>query len=535
MHTPESIIKKSIQNGISAISFTDHDTIMGYKNLSPSSTLHGVELISGVELSVAHNNNEIHLLGYFINTECKRLQDFLQNCQYHRYERIKKMVISLRTQRIKINYDEVVHCARNSSSIGRPHIAYILIKKGYVFSFKEAFDKYIGQDCEAYEPSKKLSLSDGIQIINEAGGISVLAHPGKSVSKEMFQICVNMGIQGVEVIHPSHTQNDIKCYTELAYENYLLMTGGSDYHGEKPNDEINFFQMYHKLRMGRKDETLDGCDICDTLNITSVFKKFQPHSVINFAAETHVDKSILHSEPFVLTNVLGVHRLLECSRQFGVKRFIHISTDEVYGSLKNTTEEKFTELTPTNPNSPYSASKAGGDALVRAYFQTYNLDIIITRCSNNYGPFQFPEKLIPFITLHALANQPVPVYGKGTNIRDWIYVDDHCHAIDLVWHYGRAGETYNIGSNCELENIEVVKRILNILDKPYSLITWVNDRLGHDFRYAINSKKICTELNWSPSFNFKTGLEATVQWYKANSHLYNNLIQKTNLIPITVK
>lgn len=233
--------------------------------------------------------------------------------------------------------------------------------------------------------------------------------------------------------------------------------------------------------------------------------------VINFAAESHVDRSIQDPEIFIKSNVLGTQNLLDAVNKSNVEKYIQISTDEVYGTLGST--GYFTETTPLAPNSPYSASKASADLLVRAYNETFNLPINITRCSNNYGPYQFPEKLIPLMILNALKDKPLPIYGDGKNIRDWLYVYDHCTAIDLVLHKGKIGEIYNIGGNNEKQNIEIVKIILKELDKPESLINFVDDRLGHDRRYAIDSSKIQKELGWKPKYSFETGIKETINWY----------------------
>lgn len=238
------------------------------------------------------------------------------------------------------------------------------------------------------------------------------------------------------------------------------------------------------------------------------------NAVIHFAAESHVDRSILEPDIFVNTNVLGTQVLLEAAKKYGVQKFVHVSTDEVYGTLGET--GLFTEETPLAPNSPYSASKAGSDLLVRAYHETFGLPVNITRCSNNYGPYQFPEKLIPLILANALADKPLPVYGDGLNIRDWLYVEDHCSAIDLVLHKGVNGEVYNIGGNNERTNIHIVKTILRELGKPESLIQYVKDRPGHDRRYGIDATKITTELGWKPVHNFETGINETISWYLDN-------------------
>jgi len=234
-------------------------------------------------------------------------------------------------------------------------------------------------------------------------------------------------------------------------------------------------------------------------------------AVINFAAESHVDRSIDNSRIFIETNVLGTQVLLDSSLRHGIKRYVQISTDEVYGSLGPI--GTFNESTPLAPNSPYSASKASADLLTKAYYETFGLPAIITRCSNNYGPYQFPEKLIPLFITNALADKPVPLYGDGMNVRDWIYVEDHCSAIDFALHKGRPGEVYNIGGNCEKTNIEITKTILQALSKPESLIQYVTDRPGHDRRYAVDCSKLVSELGWKAQHEFTHGIQETVAWY----------------------
>jgi dTDP-glucose 4,6-dehydratase len=237
--------------------------------------------------------------------------------------------------------------------------------------------------------------------------------------------------------------------------------------------------------------------------------------VINFAAESHVDRSIQDSGPFVRTNVIGTQVLLDAAREFKVKKYVQVSTDEVYGSLGET--KLFTEETPLHPNSPYSASKAGGDLLVQAYQHTFGLHAVITRCSNNYGPYQFPEKLIPHFIAKLVKNEKVPVYGDGLQVRDWIHVRDHCRGIEAAWRNGRSGEVYNFGGKCEKPNIELTKALLKLLDKPESLIEYVADRPGHDRRYAIDCAKAERELGWAPRETFEAGLKETVEWYRANA------------------
>jgi dTDP-glucose 4,6-dehydratase len=248
--------------------------------------------------------------------------------------------------------------------------------------------------------------------------------------------------------------------------------------------------------------------------VAHVLAKHHVELVIHSAAETHVDRSILGPEIFTRTNVAGTATLLEMSRRAGVKRFLMVSTDEVYGSLGP--EGRFAETTPLAPSSPYSASKAAADLLVLAYAHTFGFEALVSRCSNNYGPYQFPEKLIPLMILNALENKPLPVYGDGLNVREWLHVEDHCSALVAIATRGASGEVYNIGSGAEQPNIEVVQRILDILGKPRTLIQYVKDRPGHDRRYAIDSTKLTTTLGWRPAYAFEAGLAATVQWYVEN-------------------
>ncbi|WP_240414726.1 dTDP-glucose 4,6-dehydratase [Paenibacillus periandrae] len=261
-------------------------------------------------------------------------------------------------------------------------------------------------------------------------------------------------------------------------------------------------------------------DIADAALLDEIFKR-GIDIVVNFAAESHVDRSILDPQIFVKTNVLGTQALLDAAKKYEVKKFVQVSTDEVYGSLGDT--GLFTELTPLTPNSPYSASKAGGDLLVRAYHETFGMNVNITRCSNNYGPFQFPEKLIPLMISNALSDKSLPVYGDGLNIRDWLYVEDHCSAIDLVMHSGVNGEVYNIGGNNERTNIQIIEAILTELNKPSTLITYVKDRLGHDRRYGIDATKITDELGWKPKYHFESGIKETIQWYLNNKEWWQRI------------
>lgn len=263
-------------------------------------------------------------------------------------------------------------------------------------------------------------------------------------------------------------------------------------------------------------------DICDRLLVEKIFREEKVDAVVNFAAESHVDRSILGVKVFVETNVLGTQTLLDAAKTVGVEKFLQVSTDEVYGTLGET--GYFTEETPLAPNSPYSASKAGADFLVRAYHETFKMPTLITRCSNNYGSYQFPEKLIPLMIANALNNKPLPVYGDGLNVRDWLYVEDHCRAIDVVLHKGKFGEVYNIGGHNEKKNIDIVKLILQKLGKPESLITFVKDRPGHDRRYAIDASKIERELGWTPQETFETGIEKTIQWYLDNRKWWERIL-----------
>jgi len=251
-------------------------------------------------------------------------------------------------------------------------------------------------------------------------------------------------------------------------------------------------------------------DIAD-VNLVESLLKDGADAVINFAAESHVDRSIMDSSAFVRTNIMGTQVLLDACRKHGINRFVQISTDEVYGSLGP--DGVFTEMNPLAPNSPYAASKAAADLLVRSYHKTFGMDVLITRCSNNYGPFQFPEKLIPLMITNAVCDCELPVYGDGLNVRDWIHVLDHCRAIDLVLRKGCCGEVYNVGAGNEVPNLEIVRHILKRLEKPESLIRFVKDRPGHDRRYAMDASKLRTELGWQPCINFRTGMDTTVLWY----------------------
>lgn len=268
-------------------------------------------------------------------------------------------------------------------------------------------------------------------------------------------------------------------------------------------------------------------DICDRELVYKVFEEERPDIVVNFAAESHVDRSIEDPEIFLKTNIIGTQVLMDACRKYGIKRFHQVSTDEVYGDLPlDRPDLKFTEKSPLKPSSPYSASKASADLLVMAYHRTYELPVTISRCSNNYGPYQFPEKLIPLMIINAIHDRPLPVYGDGRNVRDWIHVKDHCEAIDLIIHEGKEGEIYNIGGENERSNIEVVKMILKELGKPESLIKFVKDRPGHDRRYALDITKMKEEFGWSPKISFEEGLRSTIKWYLENRNWWEEIIKR---------
>jgi len=318
-----------------------------------------------------------------------------------------------------------------------------------------------------------------------------------------------------------------------------LVTGGAGFIGcnfikymfAKYNNKIKIINLDKLTYAGnlanlKEIETRENyifvkADICDSKVVDTIFKKYHPDYIVNFAAESHVDRSIEDPSIFVKTNVLGTQTLLNFSLTNGIKKFLQVSTDEVYGSLGN--EGYFTEETPLNPHSPYSASKASADMIVKAYYDTYSLPVNITRCSNNYGPYQFPEKLIPLMINNCLQKKKLPIYGTGNNIRDWLYVCDHNKAIDLVISKAKPGKVYNIGGNNEIKNIDIVKIIINTLreitkDNTISedLIAFVEDRKGHDWRYAIDSSLIKKELNWRPKVGFGSGIRSTINWYLEN-------------------
>ena len=271
--------------------------------------------------------------------------------------------------------------------------------------------------------------------------------------------------------------------------------------------------------------TFVRCDITDREGVRKVFEEHHPDVVVNFAAESHVDRSIEDPGVFLRTNILGTQVLLDACREFGIQRFHQVGTDEVYGDLPlDRPDLFFTEDLPLQASSPYSASKASADLLAMAYHRTYGLPVTISRCSNNYGPYQFPEKLIPLMIANALADKPLPVYGTGEHVRDWLYVEDHCRAIDMILENGMVGEVYNIGGHIERSNLDVVKTILKQLGKPESLITFVGDRKGHDLRYAIDPSKIHGELGWLPETKFDDGIRQTIDWYLNNESWWKNII-----------
>ena len=322
----------------------------------------------------------------------------------------------------------------------------------------------------------------------------------------------------------------------------ILVTGGAGFIG---SNFIFYMRRKHpeyelicldKLTYAGNMETLasvmDGPsfkfirgDIADREAVYGIFEAEKPDVVVNFAAESHVDRSIENPAVFLETNVMGTQALLDACRKYGIQRYHQVSTDEVYGDLPlDRPDLFFTEQTPLHTSSPYSASKASADLLCNAYQRTYGLPITISRCSNNYGPYQFPEKLIPLMIANALADKPLPVYGEGLNVRDWLYVEDHCAAIDLILEKGKVGQVYNIGGHNEMRNIDIVKRILSFLGKPESLITYVADRKGHDMRYAIDPSFIHRELGWLPETRFEDGIQKTVRWYLDNRDWWENIV-----------
>ncbi len=322
----------------------------------------------------------------------------------------------------------------------------------------------------------------------------------------------------------------------------IIVTGGAGFIGSNfifymlkkhPDDKIICLD---KLTYAGNLSTLESvmnhpnfrfvkADICDRNAVYALFEEEKPDMVVNFAAESHVDRSIENPEIFLQTNIIGTSVLLDACKKYGIQRYHQVSTDEVYGDLPlDRPDLFFTETTPIHTSSPYSSSKASADLLVLSYYRTYGIPVSISRCSNNYGPYHFPEKLIPLMIINALHDKPLPVYGNGLNVRDWLYVEDHCKAIDLIIHNGRVGEVYNVGGHNEKANIDIVKIILKELGKPESLITYVTDRKGHDQRYAIDPTKIHEELGWLPDTKFEDGIKKAIKWYLENTKWWEDII-----------
>lgn len=336
-----------------------------------------------------------------------------------------------------------------------------------------------------------------------------IVYNGKKEMRETMKICVTggAGFIGGNFIHYM-----VKNYPEYEIVNLDLLTYAGNLETLRPVEQAPGYRFVRG-------------DIADRTFIMDLFAKERFDMVINFAAETHVDRSVTDPGVFVRTNVLGTQVLLDACREYGIKRFHQVSTDEVYGDLPlDRPDLFFREDTPLHTSSPYSSGKASADLFVMAYHRTYDLPVTISRCSNNYGPYQFPEKLIPLMVSRALSDEPLPVYGKGENVRDWLHVEDHCRAIDLIIHKGKDGEIYNVGGHNERTNLEVVKTILNLLSKPESLIRFVTDRPGHDRRYAIDPAKIEKELGWKPVYHFDSGMEQTIQWYLENKEWWENIL-----------
>jgi len=325
----------------------------------------------------------------------------------------------------------------------------------------------------------------------------------------------------------------------------VIVTGGAGFIGSNfVRHMLNTYPDYTIINLdlltyaGNKASLADLIDnpkhvfvegnITDRDLLDQLITDYKVAGIINFAAESHVDRSILNPEVFVETNIQGTLALLDAARKHKLKKYVQVSTDEVYGSLG--AEGYFTENTPLAPNSPYSASKAGADMLVRSYFETYGMDVNITRCSNNYGPYHFPEKLIPLMITNAMDQKNLPIYGDGENIRDWLHVTDHCVAIDLVFHKGKSGEVYNVGGHNERTNNQIVDLIVNRLNVSKDLVKYVEDRLGHDRRYAIDPIKLETELGWKPKYTFDTGIVETIDWYLANEAWWRPLKEKAELV-----
>ena len=317
---------------------------------------------------------------------------------------------------------------------------------------------------------------------------------------------------GAGFIGSNFVQYEVKNHPEDEIINLDLLTYAGNLESVKPVENAPNYRFVRG-------------DIADREFIFRLFEEEKPDVIVNFAAESHVDRSITDPEIFVRTNVVGTTTLLDACRKYGIKRYHQVSTDEVYGDLPlDRPDLFFTEETPLHTSSPYSSAKASADLFVMAYHRTYGLPVTISRCSNNYGPYHFPEKLSPLVISRALNDEEIPVYGKGENVRDWLYVTDHCSAIDLVVRKGREGEVYNIGGHNERTNLDVVKTILKALNKPESLIKYVTDRPGHDLRYAMDPTKIETELGWKPEYTFDTGIPVTIQWYLDNKEWWEHIV-----------
>lgn len=317
---------------------------------------------------------------------------------------------------------------------------------------------------------------------------------------------------GAGFIGSNFVQYEVKNHPEDEIINLDLLTYAGNLESVKPVENAPNYRFVRG-------------DIADREFIFRLLEEEKPDVIVNFAAESHVDRSITDPEIFVRTNVVGTTTLLDACRKYGIKRYHQVSTDEVYGDLPlDRPDLFFTEETPLHTSSPYSSAKASADLFVMAYHRTYGLPVTISRCSNNYGPYHFPEKLIPLVISRALNDEEIPVYGKGENVRDWLYVTDHCSAIDLVVRKGREGEVYNIGGHNERTNLDVVKTILKALNKPESLIKYVTDRPGHDLRYAMDPTKIETELGWKPEYTFDTGIPVTIQWYLDNKEWWEHIV-----------
>jgi len=346
----------------------------------------------------------------------------------------------------------------------------------------------------------KLTL-DELSILSELSKTRVLEEYHKiGKKKKILLVCGGAGFIGSNFIH----------YMLRKYPGYKIIN----------YDKLTYAGNLDNLKDVNKDPnyTFIKGDIADKEKLDEVFEKNKIDYVINWAAETHVDRSIHGgAREFLMTNVIGVHTLLEAVKKHQIKRFIQISTDETYGSVELDEDRSFSEETAFAPNVPYAAAKAGGDLMCRAYFRTHNVPVIVTHCSNNYGPYQYPEKMIPFFIFRGLAKENIPLYGDGKHVRDWIYVEDHCRAIDDILHKGKPGEVYNIGANQERHNIDVARAILKILGRQDNLITFVDDRPGHDRRYSLNISKISNEFNWGPTKVFEETLPEVIDWYLKNT------------------